>query len=186
MLSATPLMPPAAILLWDRKLEEKQCEPITVFDDSLRELVQKLKATCYAHNGAGIAAPQIGEFVRVAVIHCPQEKEAWPIINPIIDEINSKGEQIAHEGCLSLPLANTVNVRVRRCNEIFYSYHDINGERHEDRATGFLARAIAHETDHLAGLFYTDRVGDLTRSLVMKSYQKFLNANPALGGRYRK
>ena len=174
MPSVAPLPPPVPIVLWSRHLREKPCSPVKEFDGKLEELVQKLTSTCYASNGVGLAAPQIGEFVRVAVIHYPPEKPAYPIINPVIDEINSKGEQVDYEACLSLPTTCRVNVRVRRCQEIVFSYQSITGSRIEDKASGMLARVIAHEIDHLNSIFYIDRIGDLSRSLVLRSYQKYL------------
>jgi peptide deformylase len=122
----------------------------------------------------GLAAPQIGEFVQVAVIHYPPEDPAWPIINPEIDAVHSRGQQVAHEGCLSIPLENPVNVRVMRCQEISYSYQDIDGHRHTDTVTGIVARAVSHEVDHLQNIFYIDRLGDLSRSLVLKSHRKYV------------
>jgi len=117
------------------------------------------------------------------VIHFPRERDAWPIINPVIDEINSKGEQVAYEACLSIPTAQRINVKVRRARRIFYTYQDITGKKIEAEAEGDLARVIQHETDHLTGVFYIDRIGDLARSLVLRSYQKYLEFNPQLGSK---
>lgn len=181
------LPPPVPVLLWDRRYQGVIAEPVVNFDDKLENLVDRLISTCYAHNGLGLAAPQIGEFKRVAVLHFPQEKSAWPIINPVIDDINSKGEQTAHEGCLSIPQGKPIPVRVRRCYKICYSYQDVTGKQIEAEAEGLLARAIAHEVDHLEGLFFTDRIGDVTRMMVMREHQKWLKANPNLvGGRWKR
>ena len=176
----TPLPPPAPILLWERRLENKPCEKILQFDEKLRELYNKLKSTCYSHNAVGLAAPQIGEFVQVAIVHYPADIQPLLLVNPVIDEIRSRGEQTSMEGCLSIPQRASsgslapVSVRVRRCMELFYSYQNISGRRIEDKATGFLARAISHEVDHLSGIFFINRIGDTTRSLVMRNFQNFL------------
>jgi len=182
---------PTPIVLWSRHVLGKQCSPVKEFDGKLQELVDKLILTCRYANGLGLAAPQIGEFVQVAVINYPLETKPYPIINPVIDEIKSKGEQVDYEACLSLPTVARVNVRVRRCQELVFSYQDINGNRIESSASGMLARVIAHETDHLRGLFYIDRIGDLSRSLVLRSFKKYVERlrpepNPsgnAAGGR---
>lgn len=174
MPSVIQLPPPAEIILWSRQPKEKPCQPVEVFDEKLRHLIDVLKSTCYASNGVGLAAPQIGEHVRVAVIHYPQDKPAFPIINPVIDDINSKGEQTAYESCLSLPTEAKVNVHVRRCQDLVFSYQDITGRRIEEKVSGMLARAVAHECDHLDNLFYIDRIGELSRSLVMKSFQRYV------------
>jgi len=171
---------PASILLWDKKLREKPCDKVVKFDEELAFLGEVLKSTCYVNNGCGIAAPQIGDFRRVALVHYPAESEAFVMVNPVIDEINSKGEQIDFESCLSLPCSTSSGERVRRgakvrrCRDIVYSYQDITGRRIEATATGMLARIICHESDHLSGIFYIDRINSIARDFVMRDYQNFV------------
>lgn len=177
-----PLARTAPILMWDKKLREKPCARVLEFDDKLAALGDTLKATCYASNACGLAAPQIGEFVQVALVHYPSEAEPFLMVNPVIDELRSRGDQTDDESCLSIPgsYANGQrcrnNAKVRRCSEIFYSYQDVTGARIEATAKGMLARVISHETDHLAGWFFTDRIGDCSRSIVMRQFQNFLKA----------
>jgi len=175
-----PLPEPAKILLWDRKLREKPCERVLKFDEELAALGELLKSTCYHYRGCGIAAPQIGVFKQVCVVHYPEDAQPFVLVNPVIDEINSRGEQIDFESCLSLPCASRSGERirrgakVRRCNEVVYSYQDLTGARIEDRATGMLARIIQHETDHNRGIFYIDRIGSIARDFVLRDYQNFV------------
>ena len=174
------LPPPAKILLWDKRLREKPCDPVVNFDAELILLAKVLESTCYQYNGCGLAAPQIGDFRRVALVHYPADTQPFVMVNPVIDEINSKGEQIDNESCLSLPGAHASGeicrntAKVRRCRDIVYSYQDLTGARQEATASGMLARIICHETDHCAGWFFTDRIGDCSRAIVMRQYQNFV------------
>jgi peptide deformylase len=171
---------PVPLVLWDRSLCEKPCERVTVFDANLAAFVDVLKATCYYHRGCGLAAPQIGDFRQIALVHYPEDAEPFVMVNPIIDEINSKGEQVDAEACLSLPGSFKSGERcrnvaqVRRAMDLVYSYQDLTGRRIEAKAHGMLARIIQHETDHLSGWFFTDRIGDASRAVVMRQYQNFL------------
>ena len=181
--SATSSAPAIAdIVYWNRNLRNKKCEEVKLFDERLEKLCDRLRAACLHYNGAGLAAPQIGEFVRVAFINAPLGNQ-YIMINPVIDEINSKGEQVDFESCLSIPTAAKVCARVRRCHEIVFSYQNLSAERIEKKVTGFEARAVQHEVDHLSGIFYIDRIGDLTRDMVMRSYGKWLQWYAERSGR---
>lgn len=176
----TPVLKPAKILLWDKSLREKPCERVLRFDEELEALAELLKLTCYVNNGCGLAAPQIGEFKQVCVVHYPADSAPVVMVNPLIDDINSKGETYEFESCLSLPCSTSSGERVRRgarvmrCQSIKYSCQDITGRRIEAEATGMLARIIAHETDHLRGIFYIDRVGSIERRFVLRDYENFV------------
>jgi len=171
---------PAPLVLWDRSLREKPCARVTVFDAALAAFADVLKSTCYYHHGCGLAAPQIGDFRQIALVHYPEDTEPFVMVNPVIDEINSKGEQSDVESCLSIPGAFASGercrniARVRRCMNVVYSYQDLTGRRIEAEASGMLARIISHECDHLVGWFFTDRIGDASRSIVMRNFRNFV------------
>ena len=122
----------------------------------IQELVTDLLDTMYAHNGVGLAAPQIGESYRVFVIDVSIGEEPLnPIvfINPKI--IKKSGAAISHEGCLSFPEAFT---EVRRYSDVMVKAMDRKGrsfvlEAHEGT---LLARCIQHEFDHLDGILFVD------------------------------
>ena len=122
----------------------------------VKNLVQDLMDTMYAQNGVGLAAPQIGENVRVFVIDVSTANEPLnPIvfINPKI--IKKSGACISHEGCLSFPEAYT---DVRRYANVMVKALDTNGRSFvmEAKDGTLLARAIQHEFDHLDGVLFID------------------------------
>lgn len=122
----------------------------------IKNLVQDLIDTMYSQNGVGLAAPQIGENVRVFVIDVSTGNEPLnPIvfINPKI--IKKSGACISHEGCLSFPEAYT---DVKRYENVMVKALDSNGRSFvmEAKEGTLLARAIQHEFDHLDGIFFID------------------------------
>ena len=124
----------------------------------IKKLVDDLLDTMYSQNGVGLAAPQIGENVRVFVIDASTEKEPMrPIvfINPKI--IKKSGAIISHEGCLSFPEAFT---DVKRYANVMVKATDIHGRSFvlEAKDGTLLARAIQHEFDHLNGILFVDHV----------------------------
>ena len=134
----------------------------------MQQLIDDLVHTMHAANGAGIAAPQIGELVRIATIEVtnnPRYPYKPPIpltvvVNPVIEPIDEELVEI-NEGCLSVPnmrgnVMRFVNVRVR--------YWGRDGAEHDEIWRGLSAGTFQHECDHLDGLLFLDRVHD-TRSL---------------------
>ncbi|MDN6543125.1 MAG: peptide deformylase [Lentilactobacillus parabuchneri] len=120
--------------------------------DELVELLDDMYETMLAHDGVGIAAPQIGKNLQIAVVEV-DENDRFDLINPQI--IESKGKTIFVEGCLSIP---HVFGTVERAEEITVRYFDREGDEMEVTAYGYLARAIQHEIDHLNGILFTDKV----------------------------
>ncbi|MGX7195823.1 peptide deformylase [Enterococcus olivae] len=135
----------------DDKLR-KPCEPITVVTDELVQLLDDMYETMIAHDGIGIAAPQIGKNIQVAVIEI-EEGDRFELINPVI--LEAKGAEVDVEGCLSIP---HVYGTVERADEVTVRYFDREGEEMEVQAFGYLARAFQHEIDHLQGQLFTDKM----------------------------
>lgn len=143
---------------------------VTSFDPSLATLCQDLKAAMIAGpGGVGIAAPQIGELVRVTVVDCRQSMRPCKnhgllyMVNPEI--LSKEGEVLGREGCLSVP--DWVGV-VPRARQVNVRFKDLQGKVCELESTGFEARVIQHEIDHLNGVLFVDRVvstKDLVRRL---------------------
>lgn len=143
----------------------------------MQALIDDLVDTMRAANGAGIAAPQVGELVRIATIevnHNPRYpyKPRIPltvVVNPVIEPIDDEMVEI-NEGCLSVPnlrgdVLRHVNVRVR--------YLDRDGNEHDEVRRGLTAGTFQHECDHLDGLLFLDRVHD-TRSLTTwEQFERF-------------
>lgn len=143
-------------------------QPVTQFDTpSLHQLVQDLRDTMAAANGAGLAAPQIGVDLRV-VLFGFQRNERYPeaapvpetlLVNPVIEVLDDAPEE-GWEGCLSVPGLRGVVARPRR---IRYRGQDLQGRTLEREAEGFHARVVQHECDHLDGVLYPMRVKDFRR-----------------------
>ena len=133
------------------------CKPITRFDKELSALLDDLKDTVKAEQGAGLAAPQIGVPVRVAVVDV--EEGFFEFINPVF--VWQKGEQVGPEGCLSI---RGKTGTVRRPDKVKVIFQDRKGDKYSLVARGFFARAICHEFDHLDGVVYTDKATNVRDS----------------------
>ena len=134
-------------------LREK-CVEVKSFNSELASLLDDLKETVRAENGAGLAAPQIGVNKRVVVVDV--EEGYFELVNPVI--LSTKGEQTGPEGCLSVKGKQGT---VTRPNKVKAEYRDRNGKKHKLTAEGFFARAVCHELDHLDGILYTDIASEI-------------------------
>ncbi|MEG1503109.1 peptide deformylase [Enterococcus sp. 22-H-5-01] len=139
------------ILHPDERLH-KVTEPIEYVTDEIVTLLDDMYETMIAHDGIGIAAPQIGKNLRIAVIEV-EENDRFDLINPEI--IDRKGTSIDVEGCLSIP--ETYGT-VKRADEVTVRYYDREGSEMEVTAYGYLARAFQHEIDHLDGKLFIDQI----------------------------
>lgn len=128
----------------------QKCEEVKSFNQKLWQLLDDMKETVRAENGAGLAAPQVGVAERVVVIDV--QEGFFEMVNPVI--VSSKGEQTGPEGCLSVKGKQGT---VTRPNKVKAEYRDRNGRKHKLTAEGFFARAVCHELDHLDGILYTDK-----------------------------
>jgi peptide deformylase len=130
-----------------------RARPVEVFDDALRAEVKRMGALMHDAIGVGLAATQVGVLHRLLVYRVQQDAPAVALVNPEI-EWSGKDEEVAEEGCLSLPavlvdVERPVHVRVRGLDE--------HGEPLLVEATGLEARVIQHELDHLDGVLILDR-----------------------------
>ena len=139
--------------------------PVVDFDKELRQLVADLTETMQDAPGAGLAAPQIGVGLRVFTWYV--DGEVGHLINP---DLNLSEEiQDGPEGCLSLP---DINYDCRRAMRVVARGFDMHGEPVEIEGSELLARAIQHETDHLDGILFIDRLDPETRKLAMKQIRE--------------
>jgi peptide deformylase len=128
--------------------------PVAVFDDALRAQVQRMGGLMNDALGVGLAAPQIGILQRLLVYRVGQDAPLIALVNPEIEWKSKGDEEIAEEGCLSIPgiavdVERPVFVRVRAQDEY--------GEQRVVEASGLEARVIQHEMDHLDGVLILDR-----------------------------
>lgn len=134
-------------------------------DEPLQELMDDMVATMNAYRATGLAAIQVGVDLRVLVVR--DQKDVVKIINPIIK--STEGSIHQREGCLSFP---GLYVAIRRPEELVIEYHNEKGVRKTTVGRGLLARAIAHEMDHLDGLTFLDRVPRFNRVEIVKNYNR--------------
>jgi len=138
-------------------------EPVTDFDKQLRNLVRDLTETLRDAQGAGLAAPQIGVGLRVFAYAVGNERGY--LVNPDLDFPDAE-EQDGEEGCLSFP-GIYFDVK-RRLNTVARGFTD-RGDPVQVVGTEVLARCLQHETDHLDGVLFIDRMDPATRKLAMKA-----------------
>ena len=131
---------------------EKQCKAVTEMTERTRDLVEDMFDTMYEAYGVGLAASQVGILKRIVVIDATGENP-YVLINPKIME--TSGEQIGQEGCLSLPGKYGI---VKRPNYVKVWAQDIDLKPYELEGTELLARAICHEVEHLDGHLYVERL----------------------------
>jgi len=135
----------------DPVLREK-AKPVTKFNANLHKLLDDMAETMYHAEGVGLAAPQIGIEKRVIVVDTGEEDGGlMEMVNPEI--IESEGEQLGPEGCLSIP---GLNGDVRRALRVKLRGQDRYGNDITIEAKEFQARAFQHEVDHLNGVLFTD------------------------------
>lgn len=138
---------------------------VTTFDKELRRLVQDLTDTMLDAPGAGLAAPQIGVGLRVFTWHV--DGELGHLVNPVLDL--SEDLQDGPEGCLSLP---DLVIDCRRALSVVARGFDMHGEPVVIEGSELLARAIQHETDHLDGILFIDRLDAEARKQAMKQIRE--------------
>lgn len=145
---------------------QRKCDPVDRFDcDELNRLIEDMIDTMRAADGAGIAANQIGVALRVVIFelnHNPRYPNEEPIpltvlVNPELTVLSLETEE-AWEGCLSVP---GFRGRVPRYTELEYRAFDPLGNRLKRKVSGFHARVVQHECDHLDGILYPQRILDL-------------------------
>ncbi len=153
---------------------EKPAEPVTVFDEELKKLVEDMFESMYAAHGVGLAAPQIGISKRLAVIDTSfkEDPEARLVLaNPEI--LHSEGKHTQSEGCLSIP---EFREPVTRPLTVTIRAQDVNGKFYEKTGQELLARAFLHETDHLNGKLYISHISALKRDLIKRKIRKLMKA----------
>jgi len=149
---------------------ETQTKPVEKFDEELQKLTEDMFESMYAAQGVGLAAPQIGIGLRVAVIDVSNGKNPEARIvcaNPEIT--HAEGEQREEEGCLSLP---GFRGHVARPQFVTIRAQDVTGKEFEMRGEGLLARAFCHEIDHLHGTLFITHLGLLKRDMIKRKIRK--------------
>ncbi|AIK38696.1 MULTISPECIES: peptide deformylase [Bacillus] len=132
---------------------ETPCERVMNFDKKLVNLLKDMHETMLVADGVGLAAPQVGVSLQVAVVDIGDDTGKIELINPVI--LEKRGEQVGPEGCLSFP---GLYGEVERAEYIKVRAQNRRGKIFLLEADDFLARAIQHEIDHLHGVLFTSKV----------------------------
>lgn len=172
------------IYIYGQPVLRKESQDIPEDYPGLKELIADMFETLTASEGVGLAAPQIGKAIRLAVIDLDVLSDDLPeykdfrraYINPHILEYDDTETESMEEGCLSLP---GIHEKVTRPTRILVRYLDEEMQPHEEWVGGYLARVMQHEFDHLDATVFVDRISPLRKQLI-KSKMKAL-----LQGRYR-
>lgn len=151
-------------LLGSPALRQRSTEVETV-DDGIRQFVEDLFETMHAAKGVGLAANQVGNTRRVAVVEA--EDQRLVLINPRV--VASEGRDTAEEGCLSVP---EIYVDVTRPARITLEATGVDGQRYRRELEGLPARAVQHEIDHLDGVLFFDHAGPMRRKMLLARYRK--------------
>lgn len=158
------------ILIYPEKKLRKKSQTVEKIDKKILKLLDDLADTMYNAPGVGLAAPQVGEHLRVIVVDIStneEENDLLELINPLITE--SSGKQISEEGCLSIPgfygnITRKKNVTVEALNR--------SGEKYVIEAEDVLSRVLQHEIDHLDGILFFDKMPKLKKDLFVKKIDK--------------
>lgn len=176
------------IVLYGNPVLRVKCRPVTEVTEEIHALAQNMIETMHDARGVGLAAPQVGIPLQMAVIdvsHAPESstyfringqdltisKETMPIIflNPVLDL--GKDKEAGEEGCLSIPgLRNDV----RRSAGVKVTYTTLDGEKQTLEADGLLARAFQHEIDHLQGVLFIDRLSAAAKLGVKRKLKRLM------------
>lgn len=166
---------------WGEPVMHAPCAPVTSWDERLRTLVADMVATMYAADGVGLAANQIGVSLRVFVFDCPDDdgvRHKGVACNPVLSLPEGRDRRLieSDEGCLSLPGAFVTCPRPDRAR---VEGHDEHGEQTTFTGEGLLARCLQHESDHLDGIVFGDRLPDRARKRLYKEADRFACEFPA-------
>lgn len=160
------------VYLYGHPVLRKIAEPVAPGREGLKELLDNMFATMYASEGVGLAAPQVGLSEQIVVIDADPVGETFPecagrkltLINPEVTVLD--GDTVTRaEGCLSLP---GLSENVPRTEHVLLRWLDEDFNSHEEEISGFLARIVQHECDHLEGIVYTDHISGIRRQLIRR------------------
>lgn len=157
----------------------KVAEPVRTINKELRQLAADMIETMRDANGVGLAAPQVGESVRMVVVDFdPENHEPRVLVNPVIVK-KSRQKETTEEGCLSFP---GLKSKVKRSLKVVCEAQNLDGEVVEYQAEGLPARAIQHEIDHLDGMLFVDKVGPSDKLSLRDDLAELEYAYNRLGG----
>ncbi|MBI5816463.1 MAG: peptide deformylase [Nitrospinae bacterium] len=160
------------ILWWPDDTLGEKCEPVGEVTEEIRQLARSMIFTMIAAPGLGLAAPQVGVLKRLVVVDPAADEEnsggePFAMINPVI--IQSSGEVIDEEGCLSMP---GIYADIARPEELTVEYTSAEGGIERLNTRGFMARCVAHEIDHLNGVLFWDHLNKFKRDWLKLRFKR--------------
>ena len=168
------------ITRWGTPVMHNQTRPVEAFDDELRSLARNMFATMRAAHGVGLAATQVGLDLAIFVFECPDDDDVihrGVVCNPEVEVPDTRGRTLesAEEGCLSYPGAYQI---LARPDTAVCTGQDADGNPIRIEGTGLLARCLQHETDHLGGTVFGDRLSTRARRLLSKQHEELAHLYP--------
>ena len=168
------------VYLYGHPVLRKVSEPVTPDYPDLQKLIADMYETMYTSEGVGLAAPQIGRNDRIVVIDASPVGDSYEecrdckmtLINPEIEILDDE-PLTRYEGCLSLP---GLSEKVKRVEKIRLRWVDENFQEHDEIISGFLARIVQHECDHLEGKMYIDHITPIRKQLIKGKLADIANA----------
>lgn len=167
------------ILMYPDPRLRQICAPVTEITPEIRNLAADMLETMYAAPGVGLAAPQVGHFIRMLVMDVAgneAEKSPRILINPVLELF---GDDVVseREGCLSVPMLYRADIH--RKSGVRLSAQDIDGNDVQEILEGFPAIVVQHEIEHLDGILFIDHLTRLRRSLFDAKVKKWLRQRNA-------
>ncbi|MEV5505992.1 peptide deformylase [Streptomyces orinoci] len=153
------------ITVYGNPVLHRECQDVTAFDDELARLIDDMFASQRTAEGVGLAANQIGVDLKVFVYDCQDDegvRHVGHVCNPVLDDLPADQRVLddSNEGCLSVP---TAYAELARPDYAVVRGQDMHGKPIVVRGTGYFARCLQHETDHLYGRLYIDRLSKRDR-----------------------
>ncbi|MFD3411168.1 peptide deformylase [Streptomyces cyaneofuscatus] len=152
----------------------KECKDVTEFGDELAQLIDDMFASQKTAEGVGLAANQIGVDLKVFVYDCPDDdgnRHTGVVCNPVLEELAPEARVLddSNEGCLSVP---TAYASLARPDYAVVRGQDAQGHPIKVRGSGYFARCLQHETDHLYGYLYIDRLSKRDRKDALRQMEE--------------
>lgn len=182
---ADPVLPPGGsvrpMTRWGEPVMHRVQEPVTEFDEALHTLAADMVATMYAADGVGLAACQIGIDRSIFIFDCPDDEgvhHLGVVCNPVLFLPEGKDRRLedSDEGCLSLPGAF---VDCARPDWARVEGQGLDGSTVSYEGSGLLARCLQHETDHVYGTVFGDRLNKRARKKLLKEAERLADDYPA-------
>lgn len=163
------------ILSPDPRLRQ-ECAPIEEITPEIERLVEKMKEDMFENGGCGLAAPQVGELIQLAIVDTDYSDESdydpFVLINPVIVE-HSDNLVPYSEGCLSIP---GINCEIKRPDHVVVEAYNLDGDLMRYEASGdLMCVCLQHEIDHLHGMTMFERLSPMQRVHALRAYQEALD-----------